>query len=389
MAHGGEAVGRAGGKAVFVAGALPGELVEVEVIEDRRSWTRGRLTRVVEASSERIDPACAHFGSCGGCQWQFADRVTQAGWKRSIVVGQLRHLGGISDPDVREPLLPGPGFGYRNRMDFRVLRGRPALHGRRTRELEVVDGCTVLSPPLKGMLEEMGDLGPFRQVTVRAGAATGDRLAIVSGRMPESADWSFPVCTVGRGRPEVIRGAPSLTEIVDGTRFRITASAFFQNNTAGAEALVGLVRDALEVTADDTLLDAYAGGGLFGLTAGREAGRIIAVETARMAVDDLLFNAEAAGLEVEIAGEGVEAGIAGEWTVVVCDPPRSGLGAAGVASVTRTDPRVIAYVACDPASLARDARSLEAAGYRLDYATPVDMFPQTYHIETVARFVRW
>ncbi len=273
-------------------------------------------------------------------------------------------------------------------MDFRVKRGRPALHGRRTRELEIVDRCTVLSPPLKEMLEEMGDLGPFRQVTVRAGAATGDRLAIVSGPMPGSAEWSFPVCAVRRGRPEVIHGTPSLTEIVDGTRFRITASAFFQNNTAGAETLVDQVREALEVSAEDTLLDAYAGGGLFGLTVGREAGRIVAVESAKMAVDDLRFNAEGAGLEVEIASGGVEDDIAGEWTVVVCDPPRSGLGEAGVASVTRTRPRVIAYVACDPASLARDARSLEAAGYRFDYATPVDMFPQTYHIETVARFVR-
>ncbi len=388
MAHGGEAVGRADGKAVFVDGALPGETVEVEILEDRGSWARATLVSVVEASDDRIEPLCGHFGRCGGCQWQFASRPTQANWKHDVVAGQLQHLGKIVDADVRPTLTPGPDFGYRNRMDFRVERGRPALYRRRSKDREVLDECPILSDALSSMLDEVGDLTPLHRITLRAGSNTGDRLAIVSGGVPGSAGgWSFPVCRVRRGRAEPIHGTPSLTERIGGTTFRITASAFFQNNTEGAETLVELVGEALQLTDADTLLDAYAGGGLFALTAGRNAGRVLAIESAGMAVADLAYNSKRVGVEVDVIAASVEGGIRGEdWTAVVCDPPRTGLGAAGVTALTRPGPRVIAYVACDPASLARDARLLREAGYDLDYAVPVDMFPQTFHIETVARF---
>ena len=387
MAHGGDAVGRADGKTVFVDGAMPGELVEVELLEERPSWARGVMRSVVEGSDDRIDPACPHFEKCGGCQWQFASRATQAGWKRATVFGQLEHLGGLTEPDVRSPVLPGPEFGYRNRMDFRVLDGQPALHQRRSRRLEPLEQCPLLAEPLQEMLREAGDLTPLHRITVRAGINTGDRLAVVSGPVPKSGfDWSFPVCRSKRGRPEPISGEPWLEEAIDGARFRVTGSAFFQNNTAGAEALVDLVRAALDVTDEDVLLDAYSGGGLFSMTVGRAAGRVLAIESAGLARDDLAHNSEANGVDVEVIGSEVEQLRAEDWTVAVCDPPRTGLGAAGVAAITRANPRAIAYVACDPASLARDTKLLAGRGYELDYATPVDMFPQTFHIETVARF---
>jgi 23S rRNA (uracil1939-C5)-methyltransferase len=155
----------------------------------------------------------------------------------------------------------------------------------------------------------------------------------------------------------------------------------------GAETLVRLVDEALDVTSEDVLLDAYAGGGLFSLTVGRRADRVLAVESARLAAEDLRYNSKEAGVDVRLVPKVVERGVRnGDWSVVVCDPPRVGLGAEGVAALTQSGPRAVAYVSCDPASLARDARLLFEAGYRLEYATPVDMFPQTFHIETVARF---
>ena len=388
MAHGGEAVGRSQGKAVFVAGVLPGELVEVEFYEERDSWARAALVSVVEPSDDRVEPRCRHFGRCGGCQWQFAERDVQAGWKRDVVAGQLKHLGKLPDADVRPTLMPGPAFGYRNRMDFRVERGQPALYRRGTREPEIVQECPVLAEPLRVMLEQMGELAPLRRVTLRAGIRTGDKLAVVSGAPPESmVDWPFPAARVRRGRIEPLQGEPHITERVDGVTFRVTASAFFQNNTAAAEALVKIVDDALEISSSDSLLDAYSGGGLFGLTVGRRAARVLAVESASLAIEDLAFNSAAAGIDIEIVRSPVERGVRGDWTVAVCDPPRTGLGRDGVNAIVRPRPRVIAYVACDPASLARDARLLDEAGYDLDYAIPVDMFPQTFHIETVARFL--
>jgi len=185
----------------------------------------------------------------------------------------------------------------------------------------------------------------------------------------------------------ILHGSGYLEEVVAGVRFRVTADAFFQNNTAGAAVLVDLVGEALSPSADDTLLDGYAGGGLFGLTVGRQVRRVVAVESDPLALTDLEHNAAAAAVEHRIVPDPFEdAQIGRRWDIAVVDPPRTGLEAAGVAAVTRGRPRAIAYVSCDPASLARDTRALRNAGYALEWAVPVDMFPQTFHIETVAKF---
>jgi 23S rRNA (uracil1939-C5)-methyltransferase len=185
-----------------------------------------------------------------------------------------------------------------------------------------------------------------------------------------------------------VAGAQSIVETVAGVALRITADTFFQNNTAGAEALVALVAEALEPRPDEVLLDAYAGGGLFGLTVGRAAASVIAVESSDAAVADLRRNARTASMPVRAVAGAVEAALPhlGTWQIAVADPPRTGLGERGVQAIVGGRPRAVAYVSCDPASLARDTRALMAAGYRLDWAAPVDLFPQTFHIETVAAF---
>ena len=188
-----------------------------------------------------------------------------------------------------------------------------------------------------------------------------------------------------------IAGSGHIHEEVAGKRFRITGRSFFQNNTAGAEHLVHLVDEALEPRESDTLLDAFAGGGLFAATVGGRVDRVIAIEGSATAVNDLRANLAAAGVEAKVRkGRVTEAlhDIGEYWDLAICDPPRKGLGSEGVEAITSAMPRRIAYVSCDPASLARDTRLILDAGYELAYATPVDMFPQTYHIETVAAFQR-
>ena len=387
MAHGGEAVARVDGKAHFVEGAMPGELVRGVVVRDAGKWARVELQRVVEPAAGRVDPPCPHFGVCGGCQWQFADYPEQTRWKQAILTGQLAHLGGVSDPPVR-PTVPGPSYGYRNRADFDVVAGRPAFHRRRSRELEPIDECLLLERPLTDMMTRLGDLDGVKRLILRVNSA-GDTMAVVYGRVPDAiADWNSGVVQRRGDAMRILVGNGYLEEVVDGVRFRITADAFFQNNTAGAAVLVGLVAESLAPTADDTLLDGYSGGGLFGLTVGRQARRVVAVESDPLALHDLEHNAATAGIEHRIVPDPFEvAQIGGRWDIAVVDPPRTGLEASGVAAVTRGRPRAIAYVSCDPASLARDTRGLHTAGYRLEWAVPVDMFPQTFHIETVAKFV--
>lgn len=390
VAHGGEAVARHEGKTYFVAGAMPGELVSGEVVRDKGNWARLELRSIDTPSPDRTQPPCGHFGECGGCHWQYAAYERQLEWKRRIVAGQLAHLGGVADADVRPTVAPGPAYHYRNRMDFRVSDGRPALFRPKSNRLVPLDECLLLVPELRDVFARLGPLDGVRRLTLRAGVRTGERLAVISGKVPEQAkEWETALAVTTREGVKPYAGKPSIREEVGGATLRISGLAFFQNNTDGAEALVRLATEAAELTADDVLLDGYAGGGLFSATLGPRAARVIAVEVEPGAVRDLRTNLRAAEVEASVIRAPFEqspARIEEPWNVALVDPPRTGLGAEGVDVVTAADPRRIVYVSCDAASLARDARLLAGAGYRLDWATPVDMFPQTYHVETVARF---
>lgn len=392
MAHGGEAVARRDGKAHFVGGVMPGEVVEARIVEDKGSWARANLVRVIEPAPDRRDAPCPHASTCGGCQWQFAPRSTQLDWKRDIVASQLSHLGKIADPPVAPTEAPGPELGYRNRMDFHVVDGRPGLMRARTNTVEPIDACLLLHPMLADLYGRLGELTGVDRITLRCGTLTGDVLVIVEGRLPDHAHtWGVPVVVRERGTITKAIGDPSLTEIVDDVRFSIPFDGFFQNNTDGAQRLVEIVRDAAELREDETLLDGYCGVGLFGATVGRDAGLVLGIDSVGPAVEHARRNVSAGDVEHHyIVGsftKDIER-LDAYWDVAVVDPPRKGLGARGIEAVTSSMPRRIVYVACDPASLARDSRSLADVGYRLTTAIPVDMFPQTFHVEVVAAFDR-
>jgi 23S rRNA (uracil1939-C5)-methyltransferase len=393
MAHGGSAVARIDGKVFFVDGAIPGELVAGEIELDKGSWGRIRLDEVLEPSLQRVAPRCRHFDTCGGCQWQFASYGAQLEWKRSTIAGQLAHLGGLHDPEVRETIAPGSPFNYRNRMDFKVAAGRPALHRRKSKELVPLIACELLHPNLADLFPDLGSLDGVKTLTLRTSVATGDVLAIVDGEVPlQAAAWDCHVAQISSGKLHPVRGATTIEEQVAGTTFRITGDTFFQNNTAGAEALVRLVTQAVDLNENDTLLDAYAGGGLFAATVGRESGRVIGIEANPITARDLQSNLNRAEIDdfrvICGATEEVIERVDEYWDVVIADPPRRGLGIEGVGALTAATPRTLVYISCDVASLARDSRLLDEVGYRLDWVTPVDMFPQTYHVESVARYTR-
>ena len=390
MAHRGEAVGRVNGKAHFVAGALPGERVTGSLLQDAGSWARLQLVEVLEPSPERIDPPCPHFEMCGGCQWQYATIVSQQRWKRETVTSQLAHLGKITDAEVRETIAPGPPYGYRNRMDFQVLDGKPALFRSRSKDMTALNECHLLHPLLREVFDHLGDLTGTQTIMLRAATATKERLALVTGSIPPNADaWKSRVAQrTQRGLRGVI-GPPHITEYVAGAPFRITGRSFFQGNTDGAETLVDLVRCALAPSAEDVMVDGYAGGGLFGVTVGKEVAKVHAIEVSPAALADLQHNCKANGVNATITPGAFEiqlAEVCEPIDLLVVNPPRAGLQSSGIGAVLATSPRTIAYVSCDPASFARDAGELVRHGYHLDWATPVDLFPQTWHVEIVARF---
>jgi 23S rRNA (uracil1939-C5)-methyltransferase len=392
IAHGGEAVARKDGKAHFVAGAMPGEVVTGTIIEDKGSWARVALVEVIEASDGRRTPPCSHADLCGGCQWQFAEESVQRDWKRSTVVSQLEHLGRIVDPVVNETVAPPDALAYRNRMDFQVVDGRPAMYRAKSNDLVPLNECLLLAPPIRAVFERFGDLTGATRIVLRCGVNTGDVIAIVEGDIPDSAkDWGASVIHKKGRKLETVMGPGTLTEIIDGTTFQIPVDGFFQNHTAGAEILVALVKDALDLEEGDTLLDGYCGVGLFGATVGKDAARVLGLDSISSAVNYARRNLQNAGVDAKVIDgsftKDIEA-LEEYWDVAVVDPPRKGLGLRGIEAVTSAMPRTIAYVSCDPASFARDTRMLQDFGYEFIEATPVDLFPQTYHVEIVARFNR-
>ncbi|MDH3247763.1 MAG: class I SAM-dependent RNA methyltransferase [Acidimicrobiia bacterium] len=375
MANGGDGIARRDGKAVFVPGAIPGDVAEIEIVQTKKRFERGRLVEITEASPNRVEPPCRFFGACGGCSWQHADYGAQLEWKAATVSGQLRHLGGIDEVDVRPIIAPGEPYHYRNRIDLHTDRGRPALVRGGSNELVPIDMCLLADESLVELFGRLGDLRGVDRLSLRTGVNTGETVVILDGELPLSSDeWGVPF-----GGDDIV-----FHEIVANHVFQVTGTAFFQNNTAGAEALVELVGEAATVEAGDRVLDAYAGGGLFTATVAGAADEVVAIEADPLALEDLLANTDVEVIEADVALGLTE--LPADWDVVIVDPPRIGLGPDVTGLLAELRPGVIASVSCDTASFARDASALIGAGYVLEWVQPVDMFPQTPHIETVARF---
>lgn len=368
VAHGGDGIGRLAGKVVFVRGAVPGDLVEVEIVESRPRFDRAAVVDVMEPSVHRVEPPCPVFGRCGGCAWQMASYSAQLEWKRDVVVSQLAHVGRL-EAEVGPALAVGDPYRYRNRVDLRTTGKAFALLEEASHTRVAIDDCLLVVEPIRRLLERL-EPGDNRRVTLRAGVATDEVVAIGSG--PGYTPTTAAV----------------IHEVVGGVRFRISGKAFFQVNTAGAEHLVQMVARALaETDRAGTLVDAYAGGGLFAATVGIGFDTVVAVESDRTALSDLGVNCSSArviALPVEEAFDRLPARV----EAVVVDPPRQGLGRVVVEGIVALSPSVVVSVSCDPAGAARDSRLLVDAGYSLDWVQPVDLFPQTPHIETVSRFSR-
>ncbi len=391
MAHGGEAVGRLeDGRAIFVAGGIPGEKVEVRLVREKKRWARGELVSVIEASEDRVTPPCPFVGDCGGCQWQHIALPRQRTLKREIIAGQLGHLAGLADAQVEETVGVGDedGFGYRNHVHLSVDEaGQTGYYRSGSREPVPVDSCLLLHPLLREWQEKLPPLPGAHRVELRAGTRTFQRLAMFRGYIEESAGEE----SYQRGIPLGRAGEGELTEMVGVERYRISSKSFFQVNTDGAEKLVELALEMLDVDDSTTVMDAFAGVGLFSIPLGRVASKVWAVERHPAALRDLRHHAEKMKEKIHIVGTEMQDAftqLPGKVGRVLADPPREGLTESVVEGILGLQPEKIVLVACDPASLARDAKGIIEGGYQLERVVPVDLFPHTYHIEAVALFGR-
>jgi len=337
----------------------------VAVEDDRARFARGRVIEVIEPAPDRITPRCPHFGfdstACGGCQWQHIAYAAQLRYKTAIVREQLQRLGRIPDPPVRD-IIPSPAiWQYRNHVQFHAAAdGRLGFQAARSHRVVAIDECHVIEPALIEWMESSQRAAdPTDRRSVRFGNTT-DRL----------------------------RGATTF-RIRDAT-LRVSAESFFQVNTALIETLIDQVLTTCDPRPTDTILDAYCGVGLFSRFLAPRADRVVGVESGASAVRD--FRENLAGCDRVEMRQGLVEKVLPQLALrvhaAVLDPPRAGCGPRVIAAVVARQIDRVVYVSCDPATLARDLRQLIDGGYNLLEAQPIDLFPHTYHIETVVLLQR-
>ncbi|MDQ6782087.1 MAG: TRAM domain-containing protein [Actinomycetota bacterium] len=396
VAAGGDVLGRMpDGRVLFVEGALPGETLEVVVVDSRRDHAKGRATHVVSASPARITPACPHVAAgCGGCGWAHVDADAQVDLAHRVITDALRRIGRLPGPPPFLPARRVDPAGYRTTVAMAVVPdGRLAYHRHHAEGLVPVGDCRVAHPKVSDLIGAVTAPG-WGSVTLRVGVAGGQRLVVVD-------PWPRGAGRGGKRRGCGVVDAPAdavvvyptddaaIDEKVGGRRWRISARSFFQAGPQGAELLVSAVDAAIDDTLSpgDHLVDAYAGVGLLGgVIAGRSRARLTALESNPSAIGDARHNL--ADLDALVIGGEVGTWAAEAADVVIADPARPGLGRPGVGTVVATRADRLVLVSCDPASLGRDSALLAAAGYRLGGVEIVGMVPDTVRVETVSRFER-
>jgi tRNA/tmRNA/rRNA uracil-C5-methylase (TrmA/RlmC/RlmD family) len=395
VAHGGHCVARHEGRVVFVRHSLPGERVVVRVTEDRHpGFCRADAIEVLEASPARVQRPCPYSGPgrCGGCDWQHVDPAEQRRLKAAVVREQLTRLAGLDDVAVTVEELPGGPLRWRSRARFAVDRsGAPGLRRHRSHDVVVLDDCPItVEPAAAAVLQRRWPGAGAVDVSIdstgavtttrldRQGRPTTSRVVRPGGDLPEE-----PV-----GRAERRAG---------GRDWEVEGTGFWQVHPAAADALVAAVAEFAAVRPGETVLDLYAGAGLFGgvlAPAVGPEGRVVCVESdpdACAAADaNLAGFPQAEVWEGDVDAEGLAGllGELGEPDVIVLDPPRAGAGPAVSRLLAATGARAVVYVACDPAALARDVAAFGEAGYRLAGIRGFDAFPMTAHVECVALLTR-
>ena len=373
-------------KTINVAGGIPGERVVARIYRYRRRRQHrvsGIVDTVLTPSPSRVKPKCGYYGRCSGCQWQHMTYSAQLEFKRNRIVRELEKYESLEDVPVGDTLPAPAEFYYRNHARFTIRRGgQLGFSNRITRHFVRVDHCMLMSPAINEKVTEFQDrAGETTNMSIRVGVNTGDFLVQPTFQNPD----------IG-----VTSGQTHYRERMGETDLRIASPSFFQVNTRQAENLIDMVRSQLGLRSHHVLVDAYAGVGVFAILLAPFVRRAIAIEESASAVADGRSNA--AGLQnvefiqlktEEALADLVEvSGLEDTPDAVILDPPRLGCHPTALESLLKLSPKRIAYVSCDPPSLARDLDILTRGGYLVTDVQPVDMFPQTYHVESVTALTR-
>jgi len=411
--YGGAFLARDEGKAVFVPLTLPGEQARVRVVEDKRGYATAEATEIVSAAAERAAPECRHFGPCGGCQYQHASYAAQLAFKQAILRETLQR-GGVPAPEEIAVLSAEP-WAYRNRIRLAFdTEGNPGYRGRRSHAIVPIAECPIAAPlllraalaaaeivrrmPRGRRPSEISFFCDAEETALLAGLYTGapaklpleDFCRTLSEQVPELKGTQHAIEGRDGQPPHIVTrwGADSLTYRAAGFDYSVDHGAFFQVNRWLTDQIVGRVTDGVSGA---LAWDLFAGVGLFARRLASNFSRVIAVESAPSATAALARNLRGTGASAVKATtiDFLRRGHRNERPdLIVVDPPRSGLGAEVTRRLSEIGAPSLVSVSCDPATLARDLRDLLAAGYRIQDIALADLFPQTFHIETIVRLRR-
>jgi len=368
----------------------------------------------------RATPPCRYYGQCGGCQWQHLEYPAQLAWKREILRELLARVGKLTDVPISDPVTPAGPWEYRARAQFKVFTGgKPQIgfHQRETHRVVDIDRCPLLEGRLNGILRTLRSMRDptlaklfprLREIWVTVGTGTGEALISLCTHARERAAIRLLFHRVRDEMPSLqgvvlLEGDPrqnprlvdrygqgATMEQVGAHRFRVDATAFFQVSGVAAETLTRLVMGAAELTGGERVLDLYSGVGTFAVPLARLTETVVGIEANVAAAADAVHNLRLNGCEgariLQAQVEQVLPSLAqeGRWDLVVLDPPRQGCSRRVVDAMVAMAAARIVYVSCDPSTLARDLGILVPSGYRCSSLQPVDLFPQTFHSETVA-----
>jgi len=380
VAHGGHFIARHEGAVIFIRHAIPGEIVEVEITSLEKSFARGDVVAVIEASSSRREPPCHYAGVCGGCDFQHIDPTKQRELKSDVIAEQFARIAKMEvDVEVEEVSAP---LHWRTRYAATSnARGELGFIAQRSNQVIPISSCPVLIPEIDISTLPADRIGNRKRVEVALSNQGERSIAVMDIRIDRNSQ---------RATPSIIEGKKAMKYSVAGYEYQVSQESFWQSNISAPEVLVAAVLQYASFKAGDHLLDLYGGVGLFAGAALNHIGpdgRIDIVEGSSSATGDARANF--AGIENVFVHTGDVAKEIRKFSnadVIILDPPRTGAGKDVIENLVALDARAIIYVACDPAALARDTVYLSDAGYQLAEIRSFDLFPMTHHIESIALY---
>ena len=414
LSFGGSGVGRISGKVIFVPYSAPGDDIKVRITKDAKGFAEGDIVEFISASPLREEPPCPLHSICGGCQWLHIPYKEQLKAKEEIFKGTLRRIGKM-DPSIVLPAQPSPlELNYRSRVQFKVLENKIGFYKRESHELVEIAECPLAHPLINLVLKGLRDIwppSPSSIARVDINVSPSDDNGIVSIYLSERSNFDFnrffrtlnrsvPEITgliVHIGKEEKISGSSYLFSQEGVFRFRASEGSFSQVNYQQNLNMKDYILSLADLKGDETVLELYSGGGNFTIPIAGRAGKVIGIEVGKSSISDALENARINNIKNAIFIQATaEKGLkeiqnskfkTQNFDLVLIDPPRDGCSKEVTEGIVSFKPKKIIYVSCNPSTLARDLGRFQTMGYAARSSRPFDMFPQTYHIESVTELV--